>query len=119
MNLEVIQELLKMKKQKNEEGENNYAALATVIKSSGSAPREDGASMLIKQSGEIVDTIGGGTVEKQVIEKAQSLMGDEEKVLRCEFDLTNQEVAQEGGVCGGEVEVLLEIIKTEERSRKR
>ena len=117
MNLDIVRERLRMLDGNNAGKDNNYVALATVIRSAGSAPREEGACMLIKESGEITDTIGGGTVEKQVIEKARDLMGHEEQVLRCEFDLSNQEVAQKGGVCGGQVEVLLEIIKLAERSR--
>lgn len=111
MNLEIVRELLTMlKTNEGAENNNNFAALATVIKSSGSAPREDGACMLIKETGEIVGTIGGGIVEKKVIEKSLALMGKNSRVLRSTFDLSNQEVAQTGGVCGGKVEVLLEII---------
>ncbi|MFD1899320.1 XdhC family protein [Enterococcus termitis] len=37
--------------------------LVTVISSSGSTPRSEGARMLISDSGRIAGTIGGGAVE--------------------------------------------------------
>ena len=118
MNKEIVSELLDRinarEKEKKERGEK--AALATVIKSSGSAPREDGAAMLIKSNGEITGTIGGGPVEKEVIDTACRMMKEKEKekVSRLKFDLSREEIADVGGICGGNVEVLLEILNLRE-----
>ena len=107
MNREVVAELLRTAE---EEREDVDLALATVIKSHGSAPREAGATMLIREDGSIVSTIGGGAVEKEIIERAQEMMVEGERTLRETFDLSNQEVARAGGICGGKVDVLVEVL---------
>ena len=48
--------------------------LATVIESLGSAPREEGARMLIRADGSIAGTIGGGAIEKKIVDEALQLM---------------------------------------------
>ncbi len=107
MNREIVAELLRTA---DEEREDIDLALATVVKSSGSAPRDDGATMLIREDGSITGTIGGGAVEKEVIERAQEMMVEGEKTLRATFDLSNREVARAGGICGGRVDVLVEVL---------
>jgi len=107
LNREIVAELLRTA---DEEREDIDLALATVVKSSGSAPRDDGATMLIREDGSITGTIGGGAVEKEVIERAQEMMVEGEKTLRATFDLSNREVARAGGICGGRVDVLVEVL---------
>lgn len=78
------------------------AVLATVIEAVGSAPRKLSAKMLIKADGSIVGTVGGGAIEKKVIDEAMALMhGGEPKILR--YDL-----AELGMTCGGSMGVFLE-----------
>ena len=83
--------------------------LATIISRKGSAPRGTGTKMLIFEDGETVDTIGGGCVESEVIQKALLMMragGPDFQI--CEADLTMDAAEDEGMVCGGVVEVMLE-----------
>ncbi len=97
--------------------ERDPAVLATVIRASGSAPRSAGARMLIWQDGSISGTIGGGPLEGEIITKAVELLENEnDEPGRFHFDLSNQDVASAGGVCGGQVEVFLEPLILKEES---
>ena len=83
--------------------------LATIISRKGSAPRGTGTKMLIFEDGSVVDTIGGGCVESEIIQKALLMMRTGEKSFQiCEADLTMEAAEDEGMVCGGVVEVMLE-----------
>jgi xanthine dehydrogenase accessory factor len=81
-------------------------ALCSVIRTAGSTPRKLAAKMLVLQSGESRGTIGGGRIEKQVIDATVALLARGEAaaptVLR--YHLTRQL----GMCCGGEMEVLVE-----------
>ncbi len=83
------------------------SALATVISTAGSTPREQGAKMLIRQDGSIVGTVGGSILEAQVREEAKAVLY-EGKGKICSFDLTGQE--KNGMICGGKVQVYIEPI---------
>lgn len=85
-------------------------ALATIIEAKGSSPRKVGARMLVYPDGRISGTIGGGSTEAEVVEEARELIfkGGSKKI---NFKMTNSEAAEEGSVCGGQVEVFLETIK--------
>lgn len=86
------------------------AVLATIVSSRGSAPRKEGAKMLVKSDGQIVGTIGGGTLENQVHKEALKLIvGDQAQQMH--FELTNPDASKEGMVCGGIVDVFIEPIK--------
>lgn len=97
MIMEFYREVLKAK------DEQKPFVLATVVESIGSAPREAGAKMLIRQDGSIVGTVGGGAVEKAVIEQAKKLMSSSTPVL-LRYDLG----ADLGMQCGGRMSIFLE-----------
>jgi xanthine dehydrogenase accessory factor len=78
-------------------------ARATVVKTSGSAPRHVGAKMLITARGEIFGTIGGGTLEHQVIADAK------ETIRRRTAELKSYPLGPMlGQCCGGDVDVFIE-----------
>ena len=79
----VFEELVRIKR----EGES--AALATIISVRGSAPREEGAKMLIRGDGTIVGSIGGGSIEAEVCREAMKVM-TEGKAKLLHFDLTGR-----------------------------
>lgn len=83
------------------------AVLATVVATRGSAPRKEGAKMLVKADGTIIGTVGGGSLEHQCHQEAMLLMGGASPKM-CHFELTNEDAAQKGMVCGGIVDVFLE-----------
>lgn len=85
--------------------------LATIISRKGSAPRSVGTKMLIRADGTTVDTIGGGCIESEVIRKALLMMRAENEGFRlCTVDMTADAAEDEGMVCGGVVEVMLEKV---------
>ena len=45
-------------------------AIVTITEAKGSVPRSAGAKMLVKPDGSIIGTVGGGAVEKRLIEEA-------------------------------------------------
>lgn len=81
--------------------------LATIISRKGSAPREVGAKMLVFQDGTIIGTIGGGCAEADVRQKSMLLM-EEMKPAVYSIDMTGREAEDDGMVCGGIIEVLME-----------
>jgi xanthine dehydrogenase accessory factor len=85
-------------------------ALATIINRVGSAPREAGAKYLVKKDGTAVGSVGGGCVEADVWQEARKTMETEDgKVLH--FNLTSEQLAEGGLICGGNIDIFLEPLK--------
>ncbi|MGM9974798.1 MAG: XdhC family protein [Clostridiaceae bacterium] len=85
--------------------------LATIIERKGSAPRGVGAKMLIYRDGRALGTIGGGCVEGDIITKARFQLIDGDKTPRIyKVDMTGADAEEEGMVCGGTVNILLEWV---------
>jgi xanthine dehydrogenase accessory factor len=85
--------------------------LATIVSRKGSAPREVGTKMIIYKDGTTVGTIGGGCVEADVCRNAHTqLMEADKKPKLYTVDMTGRDAEEEGMVCGGIVEILLEPI---------
>jgi len=83
------------------------AALATIISRAGSAPRAVGAQYLVRQDGSSVGSIGGGCVEAEVWQRAQDTLEKERgSILR--FNLTAEQLAEGGLICGGNIDILIE-----------
>jgi len=84
-------------------------ALATIINRVGSAPREAGAKYLVKKDGTAIGSIGGGCVEADVWQEARRAMEKGEgNVLH--FNLTSEQLAEGGLICGGNIDIFLEPI---------
>ena len=94
-----------------EKADEKKKVLATIISRRGSAPRGMGTKMLVLEDGSTVDTIGGGCVESEIIRKSLLMMRMETPDFQiCTVDMTADEAEDEGMVCGGVVEVMLERI---------
>jgi xanthine dehydrogenase accessory factor len=89
--------------------EGRKSALATVIASHGSAPGYEGAKLLVRDDGSIAGTIGGGCVEAQVIAAAREVI-ETGKPRHMRFDLSGGQLAENGLICGGQMEVFLEPV---------
>lgn len=87
--------------------EGREAAVATVIATSGSTPREEGAKMLVRADGSIAGTIGGGSIEKQVIQDALAVIHSG-KPKKLAYRLQAGE--ELGMICGGDIEIFVEPI---------
>ena len=82
-------------------------AVATIMKTDGSAPRGAGARMIDYPDGTLYGSIGGGCVEHMVIRLANSMIGTGSyRILR--VDLDGKSAMAEGMVCGGRLQVLIE-----------
>ena len=82
-------------------------ALATLINRVGSAPRAVGAKYLVKKDGTSFGTIGGGCVEAEVWQGAQEVIQKGHAGV-VHFDLTSEQLAAGGLICGGTVDIFLE-----------
>lgn len=85
------------------------AAVATIIRTKGSTPQVIGAKMIIYPDGKIVGTIGGGCGEGEVIERSFSVIEDGVPVQH-QVDLTEGLMYEDGGICGGIMDVFIEPI---------
>lgn len=89
------------------------AVLATIVESRGSTPRKAGARMMVRQDGSSCGTVGGGAVEYQTTLAAAQALELKTSLLRS-FCLSDEQAANIGMVCGGEVEVYLQYLVPEE-----
>ena len=72
-------------------------------------PGESISVMLILEDGSCVGTIGGGCMEAEVLRKARVMMHENNTGLKTKYvDMTGDDAEEEGMVCGGTIEVLLE-----------
>jgi xanthine dehydrogenase accessory factor len=92
--------------------EGGSAALATVIKTKGSTPREAGAKMLIRSDGTIAGSIGGGSLEATICREAVNVIKEANPKLM-HFNLTEEEATEDGMLCGGTMDVFIEPIVSE------
>lgn len=85
-------------------------AVATVINTSGSSPARLGQKMVVTQKGYELGTVGGGTLEKKVIDNCFQVM-ESGCVQKITLDLSDK--GEELGMCcGGEAEILIEPFNT-------
>ena len=97
----------------NDENEMEYRMLCTIIEKRGSAPRSIGTQMLVTSDNRIIGTIGGGCAEAEVITRCRGYFAEMRKGIHgiCEIvkiQMSTDNVEEEGMVCGGRIEVLLE-----------
>ncbi len=96
--------------------ERGSAVLATIISKKGSSPRAAGTRMLVEEGGAITGTIGGGCAEATVILYASEVIRNYKEKHEAggpvimNVDMTGKDVAESGMICGGAIEVLLEIV---------
>lgn len=92
-------------------GDEAHKALLTIVTRRGSAPRGVGTRMLLFADGRTIGTIGGGCAEAEVLGKARRklVLGKHQPELYC-VDMTGRDAEEEGMVCGGVIQVLIEIV---------
>ena len=84
-----------------------YIALATVIKTWGSAPRRMGSMMCIDTDMQFEGSVSGGCVEGAVVTEALDVMqSGQSKVLA--FGVADETAWEVGLACGGKIRVLVE-----------
>ncbi|GAA5123148.1 XdhC/CoxI family protein [Pseudonocardia adelaidensis] len=85
------------------------AALATVVGTYSSAPRQPGASMLVGPDGEAVGSVSGGCVEGAVYELGQQVLADDRPVLQ-RYGVSDDDAFAVGLTCGGIIDIFVEKI---------
>jgi xanthine dehydrogenase accessory factor len=84
-----------------------HFVILTVVKVTGSVPREVGAKMIVLEDGSFFGTVGGGGLEKNALEEALRFLRDGgEPLLRMAL------TPEHGHACGGTVEVLFEVMNS-------
>jgi xanthine dehydrogenase accessory factor len=82
-------------------------AVATIVRTRGSSPREVGARMLVKPNGDTDGTVGGGCGEGEVWRAAIQVLADGQPRMVV-VDLTNEIAINTDGVCGGIMDIFVE-----------
>jgi xanthine/CO dehydrogenase XdhC/CoxF family maturation factor len=86
-------------------------AVATVIKTEGSAPRPIGARLAVTADGEMAGSVSGGCVENAVMIEAQDVLKTGlPRVVR--YGITDEMAWDVGLACGGSIEVFVEPVDT-------
>ena len=83
--------------------------VATVAHTRGSTPQRRGAKMLFFQNGNVAGTVGGGCIEAEVWAEAREAMRSGNSALH-HFSLTAEEASEEGMVCGGTMDIFIDVI---------
>lgn len=87
--------------------EKKEGVMMTIISKSGSSPRGTGSKMFLDKKGKLYGSIGGGNVEFQAMKHAPEATDTE--IVK--YNLSNAGGANLGMICGGQVEVLFEVMK--------
>jgi xanthine dehydrogenase accessory factor len=93
-------------------GKGEPAALATVVGTYSSAPRQPGASMLVGPAGEAVGSVSGGCVEGAVYELGEQVLADGRPILQ-RYGVSDDDAFAVGLTCGGIIDIFVEKITPE------
>ena len=91
--------------------EGKRGVLATVVRKTGSAPRDVGAKMFVGEDGTTFGTVGGGRLESDARHRALEIMRNgRASVFSAGID--GRKIEEADMACGGNVEILLEPVTT-------
>lgn len=88
-------------------------ALCSLIEKVGSGPREVGAIMIVSEDGKTVGTIGGGDLERFLIDQSLEALkvGKPRKVVFSLHRGKNEGKIETGSICGGELTMFINVIE--------
>ncbi len=90
--------------------ENTDFVIATIVAHQGSTPRSTGTKMVVYPDGRSMGTIGGGTLEANVIEQSLITLRERKRSTLHSYQFTGKDAASMDMICGGEVTVMLTYI---------
>lgn len=82
-------------------------ALATVVRTERSAPRDPGAVMALSEDGEVAGSVSGGCVEPAVYEEAMQVLATGRPKLLT-YGIADDQAFEVGLTCGGTIHVFVE-----------
>lgn len=85
-------------------------AWCRLVETRGSTPQKAGAAMVVYEDGTQAGTLGGGCVEAEVKRRALGLLAENRPEV-CTFNLDSDYGWDDGLICGGRMEVLIEPIR--------
>ncbi|WP_126975694.1 XdhC family protein [Frigidibacter oleivorans] len=85
------------------------AALATVVETWGSAPRQAGSRLVVAGDGAMMGSVSGGCVEGAVIEEAMAALQDGAARLLT-YGVSDDDAFAVGLACGGTIRVLVQPV---------
>ena len=86
-------------------------AIATVVKTWGSAPRKAGSQLAIRDDGMMVGSVSGGCVEGDVVSNAMEIINTP-TVKLLQYGITNGKAWEVGLACGGDIKIRIESLKS-------
>jgi xanthine dehydrogenase accessory factor len=89
------------------------AALATVVGTFRSAPRQPGASMLVGPDGQAVGSVSGGCVEGAVYELGSGILEGTDPATLQRYGVSDDDAFAVGLTCGGILDVFVEQVDPE------
>jgi xanthine dehydrogenase accessory factor len=84
--------------------------VATVAHTRGSTPQQRGAKMVFFENGKAAGTIGGGCIEAEVWAEAKEALRSGTSALH-HFTLTAEDASEEGMVCGGTMDIFIDVMR--------
>ncbi len=85
-------------------------AVARVVQTEGSSPREPGAAMAVSETGEVAGSVSGGCVEGAVVGAALDVLSGERTRGVITFGYSDDEAFAVGLTCGGTIHLYLEVL---------
>ena len=89
-------------------------AIATVISTWGSSPRQVGGQMAINQNSEIIGSVSGGCVENAVIAEALESIKDKKHRVK-DYGISNNLAWEVGLACGGQLKILSQPLEKNDK----
>jgi xanthine dehydrogenase accessory factor len=83
-------------------------AVARVVGTEGSSPRDAGATMAVSESGEVAGSVSGGCVEGAVVTEALKVLAGEKPRGIVTFGYSDDEAFAVGLTCGGTIHLFVE-----------
>lgn len=87
--------------------EKRHVVLATIIETKGSSPQVEGASAIFSSEGLVEGTLGGGLLEADAQRKALRALKKQSSLVST-FSLDASVSSEEGAICGGKVNILID-----------
>src|SRR5690349_3218397 len=86
-------------------------AIARVVGTEGSSPRDPGATMAVSERGEVAGSVSGGCVEGAVVTEALKVLAGERERGVITFGYSDDEAFAVGLTCGGTIHLFIEPIE--------